>query len=60
MRITATAIADLIDRVGGVYSYSIDYDSRRVFLTTMSGERVEMTFDDILRWVVEQMKRTVH
>lgn len=48
-------IADLIDRVGGVYSYAIDYDARRVFLTMMSGERVELTFDDVIRWAARRM-----
>ena len=59
MRIADNAIADLIDRVGGVYSYAIDYDARVVLLTTTAGERVELSFGDLVAWVAERMKHNV-
>lgn len=55
MRIADNAIADLIDRVGGVYSYAIDYNARVVFLTTTAGERIELTFGDLVAWVCDPL-----
>ncbi|MBT9281997.1 MAG: hypothetical protein KM312_04985 [Hydrogenibacillus schlegelii] len=57
MHITATAISDLLDRIGGIYSYVIDYDARTVVITTTAGERIELSFDDLVAWVVERMKQ---
>lgn len=59
MRINENAIADLIDRVGGVHSYTINYKNRTVFLTTMAGERVVLSYDDLVAWIVERMKQNV-
>ncbi|PTQ55217.1 MAG: hypothetical protein BSOLF_2917 [Candidatus Carbobacillus altaicus] len=61
MKIKETAIADLLDRVGGFWSYSIDYKKRMVYITVLNGENIEIPFDEVFSWAVERMKKqTIH
>ena len=57
MNIKENTIADLLDRQGGFKQYSIDYDTRMVSIVTIAGEKVELSFDDVIKLYNERKKR---
>lgn len=57
MKIKETAIADLLDQQGGFKEYSIDYNTRNVTILKLAGEKVKLSFEDVIRLYQERKKR---
>lgn len=55
--IKETAIADILDQQGGFKEYEINYDTRMVSIVTIAGERISLSFGEVIKLYNERKKR---